>query len=236
MKRKLLFIFSLFMLPCLLFAGCKNNEKPTTEAIGETYSVNSIQTQIETEAENKNGVYIKIKASVSYSGSQEQSMVCAFAKSGDLYFFETSGNQTIYDVSNEDKIVIYTKSGTDTKWTKEEHEYGQSQTKEWWQTQIRSAFQTIETSFSAYQPFKDLKAQKTSITYAGRSCDKYEIEVAKIYAVSGKVTIIIDKATGACLKLSTNVSSEYQSLFSCFECLEFKTNYSLSVPTQAELA
>lgn len=223
------FALVLLIIPCMFaFAGCKENSKK--ETIAETYNTNNVQKNINYVADKKDGVFIKMKVSSSVIG--DSSMTISYGHNDDLFYFSTDNQQTIYDFSDDKKVVIYDKMGN-SDWTKNEYEYvanDEFKNKEYYKKQVDSAFASIKVSLTAYYQYKDLPALKTSATVAGRDCSKYAIELGKDFSNLTQ-NIYIDKETGACLKFEMSADVREEMSFSAtFECLEFKTGYSVNVP------
>lgn len=221
------FALVLLLIPCVFaFAGCK--EKPSNESIAETYNAQYVQRNIDSVAEKKGGVYIKLR--VTASGSTSLSQVLAYGHYEDLYYFAVDSYEKIYDLTDENKVVIYDRYGED-EWTKNEYEYvAGGQDKAYYKQLLDNEFASIKVSLTAYYQYKDLPAVKTSAKVAGRDCAKYAMEIGDGSALFTQ-NFYIDKETGACLKVEISTTLGDDTTFTAsFECLQFKTGYVINLP------
>ena len=236
-------LVALLIVPCaLLMVACKKDEKPQEATISSSYNETNIQNNINNLAEEKGGVFIKVKVT---AAGEETSVgtICAYGRYGDLYYFEINGVQTIFDMSSDDYMIKYYRNTGDDKWTKDGFNYISPAVRERCQKQLNEYFETINVQFSVYAQFKNFKMTKTSAQIAGRDCDKFVLDLSKyassfgseLGAALGEQTFYIDKETGACLKFEVSVTSQHGSASATFECLEFKTGYTITVPTKDEI-
>lgn len=245
MRKKIFktLLVALLIVPCaLLMVACKKEEQPEEAKISSSYNENSIQSNIDNLAEEKGGLFIRLN--VTAVGEEDsQGAIFAYGHYEDLYYFEVNGAQTIFDMSSDTCMIKYERPNSSSKWKKSVLDYTGEAVRAHCRQQIDDMFSSVNIQFSIYAQFKYFTMEKTSAQIAGRDCEKFVLDLSKyasyfgdaLETVAGEQTFYIDKETGACLKCEMSVNSSYGTGSVTFECLEFKTGYKITVPTEDEI-
>ena len=181
------------------------------------------------ELKDDKGFYIKYKVSSTSSDSDDTEEILEYGANKDLYYYNVGYSEIVVDLSDKTKMVSYDKE--EDGWYKTELVYAElGMTEADAKEMMESYFLAISGYMTMYQAYEGMKMTKTSGTVAGRSCDKYSQKDATIGAAVS-YSFYIDKATGICLKWEVSGVSTEGSGSASFECLEFKTSYNVTVPT-----
>ncbi len=255
---KKLFIFVVFTFCMLFLVGCNVNDLVDKYAnsgdnSGDTgdnggnsgdNGGSSITTSDDHKAEDvsdkvnqmisTNGVFVKYEITSKSDGEDEETVVIAFGAKDKVYYVNSGEEETYIDLSDDTKFVVYSKD-EEGEWTKMSTPYDDEYFTKEQADEFAQAYLTLISSYmTQYQAFENLEATKSSETVAGRSCDKYTVKQATIgYSIN--YSFCIDKATGICMKWTVEGNSTEGSGYASFECKEFKTNYTITLPEAREL-
>lgn len=239
MKKVLLFIVFCFV-SLLCFACNSANEKTGTKtptptstggAVIDDHKAEEVDDNIQTLIDT-NGLFIKYEYhSESSDDEEDEDGVVAFGAKDNVFYISYGDEETYIDLSSDTAMVVYTKY--DDEWEKNTTEYSQYFTKETAMEVSKSYALLVNSFMTMYQAYQSIGATKTSDTVAGRSCDKYTTTMAA-YGVSATYSFSIDRETGACLKWEASGASTEGSGAVTFTCVEFKTNYTITLPEAKE--
>ena len=257
---KKLFIFIVFTFCMLFLVGCNVNDlvdKFTGDGDGSGTQTpddgggktgddggSSITTSDDHKAEevsdkvnqmiSANGVFVKYEITSKSDGEDDVTVVIAFGAKDKVFYVNSGEEETYIDLSDDTKFIVYNKD-EEGEWTKMSTPYDDEYfTKEQADEFVQAYFTLISSYMTQYQAFENLEATKSSETVAGRSCDKYTVKQATIgYSIN--YSFCIDKATGICMKWTVEGNSTEGSGYASFECKEFKTNYTITLPEAREL-
>lgn len=180
-----------------------------------------------------NGFYIEFKYNASSSDSEDQEETLVYAANHDLYYYKTTSDECIIDLSDDTKFTVYNKY--EEGWECETTEYFEGFGKEE-ASQLAGAYgQFFSSLFSMYEYMQSTGYTKSSATVAGRSCDKYTTKEGSAVA-QVSYSFCIDKELGICLKWEVSGSSLEGSGMATFECTQFKTSYNIELPEVEEPA
>ena len=192
------------------------------------------------EAENKfdqlrlkNGFYIEFNYKSNSTESEAQEETLVYAANHDVYYYKTTSDECIIDLSDDTKFTVYNKY--EEGWECETTEYFEGFGKEE-ASQLAGAYGVFFSSlFSMYEYMQSTGYTKTTATVAGRSCDKYTTKEGSV-AAQVSYTFYIDKEMGICLKWEVSGSSLEGSGMATFECTQFATSYNIVLPEVEEPA
>ena len=213
MKRRLplfMLLLVLLLVAALTLTACGNdkddgNEDETASGIASDYNVDLITQKLDA-LRTTSGLYVKLHITSTEDGSVEEYDVI-YAASGNVYYFRTQEDE-IYLEHGENSLTVYEKE--DGVFTKSVINYGAAFTKAQADAMADGYFAALGGYFGAYRAYATavpgMTTVKSTATVAGRACDKYTVTAAAAGA-SASLEICIDRATGACLKLSGSASA-----------------------------
>ena len=252
-NKKILFLMVLLLIVSLsiVMVACgenkpgenaeENNENNDNTGTGDNnsdtfnYASSAVESQLNT-LQQGNGYLIKYRSSGEIEDNSLYTNISLGAK-GNIYYIADETEEMYYDLSDNTCYTYYEKLGNND-WTKTITYYGEYFTK----NQAKSGMQAFMSAHSFwltyYDSFKNSMGEttKTSAKVAGRDCDKFTFSAAALTGeglsmVRANYACYVDKQTSMCLKweYSYSVAGETQSW--TFECTEFNTNPSLTLPT-----
>ena len=237
MKKRLGVIAIIVLLSLCLtmaFTACKNDEENGGSgdggdgglSIAEDYDYQAIESKIN-ELAGQDGVYLKVHVIGVTSSGENGSYDMAFGKKNNVYYFLGEDEELYYDLSADNYAVTYTKS--DNVWSKHVCYYDEIYTK---QFLLRQAdhLNVLAVYLGYYRTVTPGEGTKTTATVAGRTCDKYSLNVVN-YGATYSQEVCIDKETGACLKYAARAAAGGESAGVAIECTEFSVHYTPVLPT-----
>lgn len=237
MKKKLYVILTLCLVVVLAVAmtACKNKLGTTDgdASVSADYDYTKVQTNLDAMRAGQ-GFLIRYKGTTSGTeASDNDEGTMAYGAKGGIYYVASDEDETYYDMTNDAYIAVYDKNlgESGVYWTKEINYYNADYTKEQAQTEMNAQI----SAASAWMTYYGVNAldggmKKSGATVIGRSCDKYEWGVNMLmYKVN--YACYIDKSTGICLKWTYDASAGGASAGVNFECEEFNTNPTFTLPT-----
>lgn len=242
MKKKLLLvaIAALTVIVALSLVACGVDVDGGDASIANDYNSETTERNVNS-LRTTNGYYLKYTLFASSSDDDEDTREeMILAANGDVYYYKQNGEETIFDLSNQEYSVSYEKDESENDWSKTITYYdGQYYT----QANVKAAAMTEFNVAGLYMTYyADMGMEdgmsKSSATVAGRSCDKYSWGVSAsmlVASVNYHYDCYIDTATGICLKWTFTGSASAMGQGSGsgavnFECQEFRTNYNINLP------
>ena len=208
----------------------ENSDNDSGTIVSDDHKAEDVTNIVKTLKDDK-GFYIKYKAKSESSEDygETSAETIAFGANKDIYYYAFGSEEHIFDASDKTKLVSYEKQ--EDGWTKEELVYAElGMSEEDGSQMMESYFLSVSIYMTMYQAYEATQMIKTTATIAGRSCDKYTTAAATLGAAYS-FSMYIDKATGICLKWEAAGSSVEGSGSASFECLDFKTSYNITIPT-----
>ena len=231
MKKKIwLILLTVILVVCITatFVACGNKDADEEggASIADDYDYTLIENKIN-EIAGTDGVFIKLHVQTSASDSGNETFDVAIGVKNDVYYFMDGESEYYYDLSANDKAVVYSKDGN--VWSKEETAYNAYITKAQMTQLAKASSMCIVAYMGCYNGLTD-SAVKSSATVAGRTCDKYTIKQTAA-ASTYSLEVCIDKATGVCLKYAASGAVPTARASVSLECTEFNTSYTPVLPT-----
>ena len=235
MKKKISIIAMVVVLiVCLavFFTACgKNGGDDSGDAstinISNDYNYEQIEQKVN-ELAGANGVYVKIHVTESDTDGGDEDFYVAMGVKNHVYYFLGESTEGYFDLSNETQFIEYAKDNN--VWTKDIYYYNSTYTQNR-AKQMMSAYSTSVLGwFGYYRAVQAGEGTKTTTTFLNRSCDKYTVSMNYYGAVYNQ-EVIIDKATGICLKYSASASYGGEGGGISIECTEFNTSWNYTLPT-----
>ena len=238
MKKKLYVILTLCLVVVLAVAmtACKNKLGVTggDASVAADYDYTRVQSNLDAMRTGQ-GFLIRYKGTTTGTeASDNDEGTMAYGAKGGIYYVASDEDETYYDMTNDAYIAVYDKNKDEegnVYWTKDVNYYNADYTKEQAQTEMNAQI----SAASAWMTYYGVNAmdggmKKSGATVIGRSCDKYEWGVNMVvYKIN--YTCYIDKSTGICLKWTGGASAVGASAGVNFECEEFNTNPTFTLPT-----
>lgn len=206
--------------------GPVEEDPPVTAKIADDYNYSAVAGNIIGLA-SPNGVFVKLHVHTSYSGYGEEDFYEAVGIKGDIYYDLDKKYENYYDLSYEKKAIRYKNTGVG--WKKEDVEYGSFINKTTVTQMATAGARSVYFSFYRFVLEEDF-AVKSTATVAGRECDKYVV-TGNTNRGDYSEEFCIDKETGACLKHVTTGDVPGDNESYNFECVEFNTEYTPTLPT-----
>ena len=233
MKRKLsllAIVVALVLVLTMIFVACNKKDDDANTSGGSSitadYNYQQIASKV-TELAGSNGIFVKLHISSTDNGRTETYDI-ALGVRGQVYYFLTSEGESYVDLTSDQYYDVYTTyNGT---WRKVRANYSEQVTKD---TLITSYAAMAYGYFGMYQYLTTYEGVKTTATVAGRSCDKYTF-TQSAYGATASSEVCIDKATGICLKWAASGSYQGDSGAITFECTQFDTNYTITLPQDGQ--
>ena len=252
-----LLLLSLLLIAALLFTACSfggsgdkddnkggsetdngtnngtNNGTGTTAASGiaADYNVEQIAQRLD-GLRTSNGLYVKLHVTSTEENGTVDNYDLIYAANANLYYVVTEEGEYYFDCGDT-TFTTYRKIA-DGVFTKTVMTYTEAYTKAQAEAGMSGQMAGLLGFFGIYQEFGNVPGMttvKSTATVAGRSCDKYTMSAAAMGAAA-TIEICIDRTTGMCLKLSgTAITAEDGSGSATFECTEFRTPYTVTLPT-----
>ncbi len=233
MKRKLsllAIVVALILVLTMIFVACgkKDDDADTSGGSNITadYNYQQIASKV-TELANANGLFVKLHISSTNNG-QTDTYDIALGVHGQVYYVLSYGDEVYLDLTSDQYYDVYTPyNGT---WRKVRTNYSEQVTKE---SLVTSYSAMVYGYFGMYQYLTSYEGVKTTATVAGRSCDKYTF-TQTAYGATASSEVCIDKATGICLKWAAAGSYQGDSGAVTFECTQFDTSYTATLPQDGQ--
>ena len=247
MKR--IFVLLLALTLVLALVSCNEDQKQQ-EATTETETVETIEDagqaasvakdhnpdQVEEKIavlKDQNGFFIRLEiAASSGDGGETDSETLIYGANNNLYYIASSETEEYFDLSSETGADLYTKE--DGEWKKTTVPYVDGIDKD----QLRATMEGYMTAIIGYMTMYDFYSsypmQKTSATVAGRACDQYSFSFSYPGVGSLSYSFCVDRETDICLKWEASGSADGESGSGSFECKEFRTDYTVVLPTISE--
>ena len=233
MKRKLsllAIVVALVLVLTMIFVACNKKDDDANTSGGSSITADYNYQQIAgkvTELANANGLFVKLHIS-STSNGQTDTYDVALGVNGQVYYVLSDGDEVYLDLTSDQYYDVYTPyNGT---WRKARANYSEQVTKE---TLVTTYSAMLYGYFGMYQYVTSYDSVKTTATIAGRSCDKYTF-TETAYGATASSEVCIDKATGICLKWSAAGSYQGNSGSLSFECTQFDTSYTATLPQDGQ--
>ena len=204
----------------------------TENKITDDYDTNQIKSKL-AELRNANGYKITYKVEVSSNDEEETVYITSAATENILYYKDSEGNESYYDLSSETQCVCYSKSSSESEWSTTTIPYTDEINKSHYEEFAYAVSFGYMSSYSSVAI--DGEFNKSTTTIAGRSCDKYSYDESYLNVYTLHYEVCVDKATGVCLKWSASASESVsgESGSENFECTEFLTSVTLELPVVA---
>ena len=233
MKRKLsllAIVVALILVLTMIFVACNKKDDDADTSGGSNitadYNYQQIASKV-TELANANGLFVKLHISSTNNG-QTDTYDVALGVHGQVYYVLSYGNEIYLDLTSDQYYDVYTPyNGT---WRKVRTNYSEQVTKE---SLVTTYSAMIYGYFGMYQYLTSYEGVKTTATVAGRSCDKYTF-TQTAYGATASSEVCIDKATGICLKWAAAGSYQGDSGAVTFECTQFDTSYTATLPQDGQ--
>ena len=233
MKRKLsllAIVVALILVLTMIFVACNKKDDDADTSGGSNitadYNYEQIASKV-TELANANGLFVKLHISSTNNG-QTDTYDIALGVHGQVYYVLSYGNEVYLDLTSDQYYDVYTPyNGT---WRKVRTNYSEQVTKE---SLVTTYSAMIYGYFGMYQYLTSYEGVKTTATVAGRSCDKYTF-TQTAYGATASSEVCIDKATGICLKWAAAGSYQGDSGAVTFECTQFDTSYTATLPQDGQ--
>ena len=233
MKRKLsllAIVVALILVLTMIFVACgkKDDDANTSggSSITADYNYQQIASRV-TELANANGLFVKLHMSSTNNG-QTDTYDVALGVHGQVYYVLSYGDEVYLDLTSDQYYDVYTPyNGT---WRKVRTNYSEQVTKE---SLVTTYSAMVYGYFGMYQYLTSYEGVKTTATVAGRSCDKYTF-TQTAYGATASSEVCIDKATGICLKWAAAGSYQGDSGAVTFECTQFDTSYTATLPQDGQ--
>lgn len=228
MKKRLLWITTIvaIVLACLAFTACIPKVEGGDDSPAKDYQASETNANIDA-MRNENGIYLKYEGVV--DGEEKEDGTFVFAAKGDVFYYASNDEVTIYDLSNAEYSVEYHQANANAEWTATITYYDETTTKATKEQEVRETAQAILTMATYYDEEESDDEvggmKKETAELLGRECDKYSLSFSMGSLARGNTSVWIDKATGICLRWSANASALGQGGGVNFECKEFKESY-----------
>ena len=233
MKRKLsllAIVVALILVLTMIFVACGKKDDDANTSGGSNitadYNYQQIASRV-TELANANGLFVKLHMSSTNNG-QTDTYDIALGVHGQVYYVLSYGDEVYLDLTSDQYYDVYTPyNGT---WRKVRTNYSEQVTKE---SLVTTYSSRVYGYFGMYQYLTSYEGVKTTATVAGRSCDKYTF-TQTAYGATASSEVCIDKATGICLKWAAAGSYQGDSGAVTFECTQFDTSYTATLPQDGQ--
>ena len=179
--KKLITIMLSMLLLLFTFVSCDTEDGAKEESLD--YDATKIQENMNRLIQEK-GLYVELTVSgIDEDGEKEQESI-AYGETATAFYFCSDDEEMLVDFSNDAYAVLYDRDGKDEKWEMEKITYASiGLTRETYRQNYSTYSAILFSYFSSYSVYSGLEMAKSSVTVAGRECDKFVYKATVLFFI-----------------------------------------------------